>query len=252
MTPQLLERKRFSPDIKLGESGAFRAVIATLGVIDKDGDVTLKGFFGEQKNIPVLVGHDWGMIPVGKGRIFEDGDKAIIEAQLNLKDDKARDVYEWLKFDIANGEPAQEFSYGFSLKDDGWKPGDFEGQRVRFLQPTKDGEPGAKIHEASLVLVGAGEGTGTQNVKGTKFSDHVETVLAAVREFAIRARSLADLRAKDGRSLSDDNLTKIRELRDELSGIVDEAAEEPTPDLPSHEQIDLLMAQTELRIAGRI
>lgn len=254
LSTKTLETKRFSPELKLtDEEGTFRAVIATLNVEDSDGDVTLPGFFGDQDNIPILVGHDWMKLPVGKGKIFEEKNKAILEGKLNLADPQAKSVYEWLKFDFENGSPAQDFSYGYTLKGDGWKPGEFRGNDVRFLQPTEEGKPGATVHEASLVLVGAGEGTGTQSVKSQemKFADHVETVLAAVGEFAERARSLADLRAKSDRTLSDENLEKIRKLRDELDAIVSEHSPDPADDLPSEERFETLMAQTEARIAGR-
>jgi len=250
VTTRTLEQKHFSPEVKLSDdAGVFKATIATLGVKDKDGDVTLKGFFGEQ-TVPILVGHDWGMVPIGKGKIFEEGDKGVLEAKLNLADANAKAAYEWLKFDFENGSPGQEFSYGYSLEKGGYKNGPFEGEEVRFLQPKADGSPGAKIHEASLVLVGAGEGTGTQAVKGQTFSEHVESVLAAVDEFTTRAKSLADLRAKEDRTLSVESLEKIRELRDELSGLVEEP--EPDPDLPTLDQMDLILAQTEARMAGRI
>jgi len=258
VTLETLEKKRsFLPELKLSEEkGSFRATIATLNVKDKDGDVTLPGFFGEQKNIPVLIGHDWGMVPIGKGTISEEKDLAVLDAKLNLEDPQARAAYEWLKFDFENGEPAQEFSYGFHLRGDGWKPGEFQGDDVRFLQPTEDGKPGAKVHEASLVLGGAGEGTGTQTIKESgklKFAEHLERTLAALSEFSERAKSLADLRAKEDRTLSDANLEKIGELRDGLAAILEGAiAPEPELDLPSEEQFELLMAQTEARIHGRI
>ena len=86
MTATTLETKRFSLEVKLADDpGTFRAVIATLGVKDKDGDVTLPGFFGKQ-TVPILLGHDWNMLPVGKGVISEEGEQAILEGKLNLKD----------------------------------------------------------------------------------------------------------------------------------------------------------------------
>lgn len=255
MATKTLEKKQsLSPDLKFSdEKGSFRATIATLNVKDKDGDVTLPGFFGTQTNVPILIGHDWQNLPVGKGTITEEKDLAVIDAKLNLEDPEAKAAYEWLKFDFENGEPAQEFSYGFHLFGEGWKPGEFEGDDVRFLQPRDDGKPGAKVHEVSLVLVGAGEGTGTQAIKSgdMKFAEHLEKTLAVLSEFSVRAKSLADLRAKEDRTLSDATLEKIGELRDGLDAIL-EGPPELEPDLPSEEQFDLLMAQTEARINGRI
>ncbi len=256
MTVQNLEKKTFSPEVKLdGDEGTFRATIATLNVKDKDGDVTLKGFFGTQE-VPILVGHDWQMVPIGKGTITEDGDKAVLDARLNLKDANAKSAYEWLKFDFENGKPKQEFSYGFRLHKDGFKDGDFEGSEVRFLQPLKDGSPGAQIHEASLVLVGAGEGTGTQAIKspsGMKFSEHADKTLAVLSEFTERARSLADLRGKEDRTLSDDNLEKIRTLQTELNEILDDSTTpEPELELPTDDQFELVIERARAQSQGRI
>lgn len=157
--------KSFHPDLKLSGSGELRSTIATLEVIDKDKDVTLPGFFGEQ-NVSILVSHDWGEIPVGKGTIREEGKEAVLDGKLNLDSPDGKAVHSWLKFDLDHGDPLQEWSYGFTLKPDGFRFGEFEGEPVRFLIPTPSGDPGAKIHEASLVIVGAGEGTRTLSVKG--------------------------------------------------------------------------------------
>lgn len=168
MTTETLVGKGFQPtELKLDAAGTLRATIATLHVKDKDGDVTLPGFFGEQ-NVSILVAHDWGTVPVGKGRVYEDGEKAVLDGRLNLDDANAKTVHSWLLFDLNHGEPIQEWSYGFTLHKDGFRFGDYEGENVRFLTPRGDGSPGAKVHEASLVIVGAGEGTGTQSVKGAK------------------------------------------------------------------------------------
>jgi hypothetical protein len=255
VTTSTLEVKRFFPELKLTETeGVFRATIATLNVKDKDGDVTLKGFFGTQE-VPVLIGHDWQRLPIGKGTISEDGDRAVLEARLNLNDANAKSAYEWLKFDFENGKPKQEFSYGFALEKGGFKSGEFEGEEVRFLQPKADGSPGATIHEASLVLVGAGEGTGTQAIKspdGMKFSEHADKTLAVLSEFAERARSLADLRGKEDRTLSDDNLEKIRTLQTELNEILEGSTPEPDLELPTDNQFEIAMERARAQSEGRI
>ncbi|CAN0424065.1 unnamed protein product, partial [Phaeothamnion confervicola] len=54
-----MQQKRFVGRVKSSSpSGSGQIVVATLGVIDHDGDVTLPGFFGRQ-NIVLLPSHDW-------------------------------------------------------------------------------------------------------------------------------------------------------------------------------------------------
>lgn len=254
-TSQLIA-KHFLPELKVSDNGEISSVIATLNVVDKDDDVTLPGFFGDQP-VSVLLAHDWGTLPLGKGRIREQGDEAVFSGRMNLEDPNAKSAFSWLKFDLAHGEPIQEWSYGFRLHKDGFRFGEFEEKPVRFLTPTPEGSPGAKIDEVSLVLVGAGEGTRTLSVKGQKFSEHAEATLAVVSEFTQRARSLADLRGKDGRTLSEESLDKIRSLHEELGSLIESSpvdAPEGTPvgELPSDESIEMMLAQTEARIAGRV
>ena len=55
----------------------------TLNVIDKDGDVTLPGFFGRQE-VSMLPAHDRHHVPLGKGTIEEVGDEAIAQIKMNL------------------------------------------------------------------------------------------------------------------------------------------------------------------------
>lgn len=159
-----LKRKTFDIELKqLSEDGTGTARIATLGVIDKDGDVARPGDFGEQM-AAVQPSHDWQHHMLGKARIYEDGDQVLASFMLNLKTAAGREWYETLKFDLENGPAIQQWSYGYDAPD--YEMGDFEGQRVRFLN--KPGGSGIKVHEISPVLLGAGENTATLNVKGDK------------------------------------------------------------------------------------
>jgi len=152
---------------EVSDKGLVRAVIATLNVRDKDGDVTLSGAFGNQ-DVVVLPTHNWGHVPIGKGLVREEDGKAIAEIQMNMEIPAARDWFNALKFDLQKGQPLQEWSYGFTIKEGGAVQGEWEGRQVRFLKPTEDGEPGLKVHEVSPVLVGAGQDTGTLAVKENK------------------------------------------------------------------------------------
>jgi hypothetical protein len=207
------------------DSGMVLAQFATMNVIDKDDDVTLPGFFGKQDTV-MLPAHDWKSVPLGKGTISEKGDAAIAELKMNLDIQAAKDWHSALKFDLANGKPKQEYSYGFTIVSGGSSYGEKDGQSVRFLRPTPDAAPGCIVHEVSPVLVGAGEGTGTLAVKdgSLKFSEEAERVLAAVEAMTGRAKSLADLRAKEGRSLSAANEERLKALAQKLSVSIDALA----------------------------
>ncbi len=211
--------KKFSlqkKDIKA--DGTFKCVFATMGVVDKDGDVSMPGFFGKQACVVVPV-HNWANVPIGKAAIYEQGNEAIAEGKINLEIDDAKDWFSAMQFDLAEGEPLMEWSYGFKTLDGGSQSGEFGGQQVRFLQPLPDGTPGCKIYEVSPVLVGAGENTRTLAAKGLgddgkKLCDEAAEVLDAAEGLVERAGSLAGLRAKDGRELSATNKERLALLAD--------------------------------------
>ena len=222
-----METKYFKVDkkrMKL-EKGEGSSVIATLNVKDKDGDVTLPGAFGEQ-HVNVIAAHNYSMPRLGKGVIKEQDDLAIAEFKFNLDKDAplAREWYSSLKFDLENGEPLQEWSYGYNVIDS--LPGDFNGEPVRFLKSLD-------VIETSPVVKGSGVGTGTLAMKETPavfsgkqaagartFKEEMElatTSLADVRSLIGRAQSLADLRVKDGRDISDANRDSLKSLSDSLA-----------------------------------
>jgi len=218
-------------DLKAAAGGKVRAVIATLNVVDKDGDVTLPGFFGKQDAMVVPV-HDWNHVPIGKAVISEDGDKAVADIQLNLELQAAKDWLSALKFDLENGEPLQEWSYGFKVLEGGYAAGQHQGRNVRFLRPREDGSPGCKVWEVSPVLVGAGEGTGTVAAKsadtpegeGKRFCDEALSVLDAVEDLLARGKSLADIRAQKGREMSAANKERLAAIADSLTKTAQQVA----------------------------
>ena len=203
--------------VKKLDEGVLTCCFATMGVVDKDGDVALPGFYGQQ-DIVMLPAHDWSHVPLGKGTTREEGDMACADIQMNLEIQAAKDWLSAIKFDLKNGKPLQEYSYGFRILEGGSKRGDYNGQQVRYLTPREDGTPGSKIWEVSPVLVGAGERTRTLAAKaaGLKFCDEVQAVLDAADSLVSRGKSLADLRAKEGRELSAANREKLAALAESL------------------------------------
>lgn len=141
---------------QLNDKGEGIAVISTMNVVDKDGDVVQSGAFGNGQTVPMVPAHNWQHVPIGKGRIREEGNEALFPFKLNMKLGIARAWHEALKFDLETPPARQEWSYSFSLLDSGF--GEHEGQRVRFLKSLR-------VLEVSPVLVGAGVNTRTLALK---------------------------------------------------------------------------------------
>jgi len=192
-------------DLKGGDSGQIEAVFSTFDVIDKDGDVTLKGAFTD--GAPVVIsayGHtSWdGSLPIGKGTIHEDGNQAVMRGEFFLGTTHGRDAWETVKQLSAAG--LQEWSY--SLRDVVAKRGKFDGQDVRIIERVKS------VTEVSPVLLGAGEGTRTLSTKSTKFSEHIDTVRTEVDELVARAQGVMTLRASQGKSIAPASAAALEEL----------------------------------------
>lgn len=197
--------KAFS-DQKAMEKGEGSAVIAELNVIDLDGDVTLPGAFGEQ-HVNVLPAHDFHSPRLGKGVLKEDGDFAISEFKFNLDEDAktSKEWYSSLKFDMENGQPLQEWSYGFEIVDSEF--GEFQGKQVRFLKSLK-------VHEISPVIRGAGIGTQTLSLKNKKnmtFAQELDLAIESlidIKAFIDRAIELTEVRLKKNKTPMDGDKKK--------------------------------------------
>lgn len=214
-----------------GDAGEVVADIATLNTKDKDGDVTLPGYFGEQAATIVLA-HEWGPVMLGKGSITEVDDKARFSGSFNMsKDDpEARAVFSRLKFDQdpSFGDPRIEWSYGYQTLEGGAEvfsdhPEFGDGT---FLQPLKDGSPGVDVAEVSPVMIGAGEGTGTVAVKNMSvtFSNGPETltdkIKAALRQLddvTAAVSALHDHLNNGDHTLTDEKAAVLAELVEGLT-----------------------------------
>lgn len=245
-----MQVKTFRGEVKSLDEGTVRVAFATLNDVDKDGDVTLPGFFGKQATVMVPV-HDWNHVPIGKGVIFEEGDQAIAEVKLNLDIPAARDWHSALKFDMANPPALQEYSYGYTVLDGGSEYGDFKGRRVRYLKARPDGSPGVDVHEVSPVLLGAGNGTRTLGVKNAplRFADEGQAVVAAVRALSDRAADVMAKRLEKGKGLGADSAALLERVEAELKRLSELLTERP-PAPPTEPASDVL-AQLVLRDIAR-
>ena len=143
------------------ETGTGSAIIATMSVIDHDGDVIMPGAFlspdGGPQTVAVVPAHDAGVVPLGKATVREVGNShAVADFKLNLETQSGREWASHLKFDMAEGTPIQEWSFRFEPTLE--SRGQHEGRSVRFLKQML-------LAEVSPVLVGAGIGTHTVSVK---------------------------------------------------------------------------------------
>ena len=137
--------------------GYLKCVFCTMGVIDKHGDRLLKGAFGEQKVMFSAYNHGsgsfGGQLPIGKGKVYEDGDKAIFEGNIFVEEfDNARDTYKVIK--LAGN--LQEYS--FNLNNVSWTLKREDGRYIYEISKVVVGE-------VSPVLKGAGLNTRTVQIK---------------------------------------------------------------------------------------
>jgi hypothetical protein len=213
--PEVLIKRAKALDFELKDDGAVVVQFARLGDpkrqqtkdIDKDRDVSLKGSIPVGKTIPMsaYAHRSWpergGELPIGKGVLAEDGDKALFRGGFNLKTSGGRDTYEIVK-DLGD---IQEWSHGYSILDS--TPGQWAGESAQIIKSFD-------IHEVSPVLIGAGQETATLAIKGAglydpdaegasslPFADHMARVLDQWTGFVKRAEAIEALRTKDGRDL---------------------------------------------------
>lgn len=217
----IMEHKATLVELKEEKEGSFTARIATLNVIDEDGDITKPGAFPKNKTVIVSAyqhGSWMGELPVGKAVIREQGDEVLADGQFNLNTVTGREHYQTAKF----SPELVQWSYGYEVKE--WEHSEIDGNKVRIIKKV---EP----FEISPVILGAGVNTGLVAIKaqpqdkgelqkeppefhseGITYLNQAETALAAVIDLIDRTKSLADLRRKEGRILSTANRQRMKEL----------------------------------------
>lgn len=179
-------------EIKAGDTGEVSAVFSTFDVIDSDKDVTRPGAFTDGAAVRISAyGHgSWmGRLPVGKGVIRTTPTEARFDGRFFLDTTSGRDTYTTVK---EMGE-LQEWSY--SVDPQVYSFGEFEGEKVRFLDSIK-------VDEVSPVLIGAGVNTRTLSVKNhpDKYLEHAASVIAEVGALIERTEDVIASRVAQGKS----------------------------------------------------
>lgn len=152
-----MEKKSFETELEFkenaDETGQFKAVFSWFGVIDKHGDLTLPGAFEDGAKVKIAYwGHDWGSLPVGRGEIHQDEEKAWVDGKFFLDTEAGLETYKTVK----NLGELQEWSYGFETLESSDDTKD--GKKVRVLKKLK-------TFEVSPVFIGAGNDTQTLAIK---------------------------------------------------------------------------------------
>lgn len=198
-----MERKTYrgTLDLKaLGDAtpeGAFRATFSRFNVVDLDHDVTLPGAFQLGQAVRIASwGHKWSELPVGRGVIQADAERAWVDGQFFLDTAAGLDTYRTVK----QLQDLQEWSYGFDILERSF--GEWEGQEVQFLRRLD-------VFEVSPVLLGAGIGTGTDTIKGLADPAALQADVARV---LTHWQGLVAHEAKEGRVLSEANRQKLGAL----------------------------------------
>jgi len=113
----------------------------------------MPGAFEEGAPIKIAYwGHRWENLPVGRGEIHQDDEKAWVDGRFFLDTEAGLETYKTIK---ALGDLA-EWSYGFEVLDSAEDKVD--GKKVRVLKKLK-------TFEVSPVFIGAGNNTQTLAIK---------------------------------------------------------------------------------------
>ena len=149
-----------------GESkGQVKAVFSVFNNLDSDGDVVLpdairSGF--KSGDVPMVWSHKWDM-PIGKGTIKKDKDKAYFDGSFFMDTESGKEAYNLVK----NMGDLQQWSFGFKVNDSEygkWKKSADEEVDVRYLK-------NLSVYEVSPVLVGANQDTFTMAIKSGENSE---------------------------------------------------------------------------------
>ncbi len=181
-----------------GDAGAFRAVFATLGLVDKDGDLTLPGAFPVGRTVAVEGwNHDYGL-PVGRAVIGADQKEAWVDGRFFLDTSGGRQTYEVVK----GLGPAAEWSYTFRVLDSDQERRD--GRTIRILKRLDVAgvapvTRGAGVNTRTVAIKGAAAGGRRDAVLQGRIDDLARELAAGRRDAALTARlkgMLADLQGE--------------------------------------------------------
>ena len=135
-------------------AGEVTSVFATMDVVDHQDEVMLPKSIGDQRVLMSAYGHgSWGgmssgagLMPIGKGRIFERGNEAVFSGRMDVADPDVMKTFKRMQF------LGDQQEWSFSLDDVKSTKGARDGKAVGLISSVK-------VHEVSPVFQGAGVNT---------------------------------------------------------------------------------------------
>jgi HK97 family phage prohead protease len=198
------EIKNIDLEFKGDSEGKVSAVFSVFNTLDSDGDVVVpkaikSGF--KSGSVPMVWAHKWDM-PIGKGEIKQDGDKATFEGSFFMDTESGKEAYNLVK---AMGD-LQQWSFGYRVNDS--ERGTFENEGkeadARYLKDLS-------VYEVSPVLVGANQDTYTMAIKSNN-----ELVKELAEEKAVLGHS--SFSTEDTEESDVDKTDTVEEVSDDEKG----------------------------------
>lgn len=215
-----MEYKIGKADLKLSDDGAgsFQGYASTFANWDSVGERPVKGAFTRhlesfKSDGFIAIGHDWSGLPIATlNDAYEDDIGLYIDAPFHSTPE-AQAARTTVRERLARGKSVK-LSIGYEVLQDEYVT---EGRLLKEI----------KLYEVSLVTVPANMAASVTGAKsllpdGMPLVDYSDAVLAAVKEFDRRVSSLREMRAKQGRVLSETNRKRIGSLLEALTAVADD------------------------------
>ena len=199
------EVKKIDFQLKEESEGKVSAVFSVFNSLDSDGDVVEPGAIKsgfKSGNVPMVWAHKWDM-PIGKGYITEDNDKATFTGEFFMDTESGQEAYKIVK----NMGDMQQWSFGYRVNDSEYgklkKDGSDNEEDVRFLKDLT-------VFEVSPVLVGANQETYTLAIKSN--NDLLKDINEDVKSvMTTESMNQPDPNEKQEKDLHEDNLSDNEE-----------------------------------------
>lgn len=211
-----MEHKLFSlPDVKIAGdgSGFVEGYASTFGNWDDVKERPVPGAFTPflaefLKDGFVAAGHDWNALPIATPHEAKEDDHGLFVAAEFHSTPDAQNARTVITERLARGKSVK-LSIGYEVLDDEYTQ---EGRLLKQI----------KLLEWSYVVWPANRMASVTNAKagrllaGLPLTDHSDSVRAAVADLLDRYNGLRDLRAKEGRTFSSANMTRLKDLHESL------------------------------------